>query len=111
MVNASPNLYPQLPTGNITNERINHENSSTTNGSGDQLVTNLHPHLASNLSVTYTHNSQTSPSVNIAQRNTTSNILSAKAQFQKRLEDNYPVKFIFNYSLLLMITNLVSNLV
>ena len=80
MVNGFPNVYPQLPT---TNTELN---------------------------VVYTSSDNENPSLTIAQTVPSASITpeNAKAQFQKRLEDNYPVKLITNYSLLLMISNLVS---
>ena len=52
--------------------------------------------------VTYSQSNEANPTVNISVPN-----ISAKAQFQKRLIDNYPEKLVINYSLGLMFTNLV----
>lgn len=74
----------------------------------------LYPQLPTNteLTVVYTQSDLENPSLTISPTDTNANsnatLGNAKAQFQKRLEDNYPVKLVINYSLLLMITNLVS---
>jgi hypothetical protein len=80
MVNGFPNVYPQLPT----NTELNVVYTPSDNENPSLTII-----------------AQTGPSTNTTPEN-------AKAQFQKRLEDNYPVKLITNYSLLLMVSNLVS---
>ena len=75
------------------------------------MANGLYPQLPTNTQATisYTQSNLENPSLTITQTDTANeNYGNAKAQFQKRLEDHYPRKLVINYSLLFMLTNLVS---